>query len=50
MSARGMPFSFSIYSRTDRISLLMVCFEFGKKKADPKAHFFESELVTGGSK
>jgi hypothetical protein len=35
ISARGMPFSFSIYSRTERISLLMAyggAGKLGKKK------------------
>jgi len=38
MSARGMPFSFSMYSRTERISLL-IGWNCGKKKAGPRAHF-----------
>jgi hypothetical protein len=40
-----MPFSFSMYSRTERISLLiMVGGKDGKKKAGRRAHFLESEL------
>jgi len=40
-----MPFSFSMYSRTDRISLLMMVGVVGKKRRDPKARpLVESEL------
>jgi hypothetical protein len=42
MSARPMPFSFSMYSRTERISLL-IGYVIGKKKAGRRAHLLESE-------
>ena len=46
MSARGMPFSFSMYSRTERISLL-IGWIYGKKKAGQTAHLLRVVVKEG---
>src|SRR5688500_1279508 len=48
MSARGMPFSFSMYSKTERISLLIGLVD-GKKKAGRRAHFSKVRLIESGN-